>query len=259
MKRVIYWFSGAGNSELVATRLARTLGQCTLVRLETINGELPQALPADQVGLVFPVYYGGPPPLVMRFIRERLLLTEDSYLFVIITHGGFPAYANAITERFLTATAMQASFVARVKMVDTYVPLFKIPTSEKQHILTKRALKKVDSLAQLIKEEAILVTRHLPFAGLFFRWWQSFLPKLERLDRSFVITSACNQCQWCVQFCPVENIELQTEQITFLHHCQQCFGCYHGCPQRAIALKRRPLRGYTYYHQLEVDEDDATV
>lgn len=247
MKRVIYWFSGAGNSELVATHLAQSLGQCTLVRLETINGELPQAIPADQIGLVFPTYYGGPPPLVTRFIRERLTLAEDSYLFVVVTHGGLPAYSNAITERFLTAASMQASLVATVKMVDTYIPLFKIPTAQKQRIITERALKEVDSLAQLIAEEAIIVKRNLPFAGLFFRWWQRFLPKLEHLDQSFVITSACDQCQWCVQFCPTENIELQTKQITFLHHCQQCFGCYHGCPQQAIALKRRPFRGYTYY------------
>lgn len=258
MRRIIYWFSGAGNSKLVATHLASCLGQCQLVRLETNQGTLVRSEPADQVGLVFPAYYGGPPPLVARFIREQLVLAPNCYLFIVVTHGGFPAYTVPLTERFLAEASIQASFIATVKMVDTYIPLYKIPSAEKQQRLTKRALTEVDYLGQQIKEEALAVKRHLPFSGLFLRWWQSFLPKLERLDQSFVVTDACNYCQWCVQFCPVENISIEAKKITFLNHCQQCFGCYHGCPQQAISLKRRPPRGYTYYHQHEVDGDYAT-
>jgi len=65
---VIYWFSGTGNSLAIARALAQELPGARLVPVARAVREQPPA--ARCVGVVFPVYYFGPPPLVAEFLSR---------------------------------------------------------------------------------------------------------------------------------------------------------------------------------------------
>jgi flavodoxin/Pyruvate/2-oxoacid:ferredoxin oxidoreductase delta subunit len=43
----------------------------------------------------------------------------------------------------------------------------------------------------------------------------------------------CNQCNWCVHECPVQNITLQPYPVLG-HRCIRCYRCLTGCPQKAF-------------------------
>jgi ferredoxin len=46
-------------------------------------------------------------------------------------------------------------------------------------------------------------------------------------------SARCDQCQWCVDECPMHNITLQPYPVLG-HQCIRCYRCLTGCPQKAF-------------------------
>jgi len=249
VKSAICWFSGAGNSKTVAQDLHVTLGYDQLLAIPEVikNPELLSDI--DTLGLVFPIYFFGPPAVVRTLISETLknLALEIDYLFIIFTHGGLPFYAPSITDRLLAEAGYAPSYVDTITMVDTYIPLFKIPQEKKQQSIHAKIGSKIESISTRLQAQDIKVAIRLPFTRLLQGIWQNSLSKRGQKDKNFLITDQCTECGICAQVCPVQNIVMERNRPIFLHSCEQCFACYHHCPEQAIRLQRTPLRGYSWY------------
>lgn len=249
MKSAICWFSGAGNSKAVAHDLQQRLGYDHLLAIPEVIKNPALLTNITTLGLVFPIYFFGPPAIVRILISETLkeLELKLDYLFVILTHGGLPFYAPTITDRLLADAGYAASYVDTIAMIDTYIPLFKIPKEEKQQAIHSKIGKKIETITSSLLAQDLRVAMRLPFARQFHNIWQNSLVKRSHKDKNFIITDQCTSCGICAQVCPVQNIVMEHGQPTFLHTCEQCFACYHHCPEHAIALQRTPVRGYTWY------------
>ncbi len=247
MNSGIFYFSGAGNSQAVAFEIAqgigakicKNMGETSLLDVEGL----------DQIGLIFPVYYFAPPTILISFLNDVLGNSglDLDYLFVILTHGGMSFYAPSITERLLEESGFVASYTETIKMVDTYIPITKIPSKEKQDVVSKHAYEKVKNIIKDIKNQEIKVKARLPLSNSALKLFLRISDWRYEYDKKFIVDSRCTSCGVCVEKCPVDNIILSGKSIQYLHHCQQCFACYHHCPTHAITLKRKPLMGYSYY------------
>ena len=169
MSTLIYCFSGSGNSWYVAKNLAEKLRDCRVVKIETTGGTCTVAEPSDSIGLVLPTYFGGPPAMVKTFIEQCLtpIASSISYLFVIYTHGGLPAYVSAITERLLATATLVCSYADTVKMVDTYIPYFTIPDEDAQQRIFAKVDKKIALIAEKVSKETISILRRPLFSKSF--------------------------------------------------------------------------------------------
>ncbi|NCB01512.1 MAG: hypothetical protein EOM67_04990 [Spirochaetia bacterium] len=248
MKSGIFYFSGAGNSEAVAKEIGKLSDAHIVKRMNDTTKEDVEGL--TQVGLVFPVYYFAPPTRIISFIE--LLLKNNipstiDYLYVIMTHGGMSSYGPSITERLLEENGYVASYTHTIKMVDTFIPITKIPSKQKQDVVSKLAYEKVLSIVQDIKNNEIKVAPRLPLSNMAYHLFRRISTWRYDYDKKFVVDNRCTSCGICVQKCPVENIILAGNSIEYLHHCEQCLACIHHCPTHAITFKKKPLRGYTYY------------
>ena len=243
----IFYFSGAGNSEAVARRIAQETSIELCSRMADAEKEGMKGL--KTLGLVFPAYYGVPPAYLMYFIRDVLapLALDLEYLFIVITHGGGPAYTGAVAEMLLQDAGYAASYTAGVRMVDTYIPLFRVPDTAKQDAINRKAYDTVKTIASEIREQRIRVSTRWPLSRTAYRVFLSIHSLRYNQDRTFTVDQRCTRCGLCVRVCPVGNISLTDTGITYHSACERCFACYHHCPTHAIALTRRPLHGYRYY------------
>jgi ferredoxin len=66
--------------------------------------------------------------------------------------------------------------------------------------------------------------------------------------KGFWVTPACTKCGLCARVCPVENIQMQDGQPSWLDHCQHCMGCLQWCPVEAIQYKNLTLGKKRYHH-----------
>ena len=69
MKNRIYFFTGTGNSLKAAKEIAADLPESELVAIERgMDSIIPSGY--GRIGLVFPVYYWGPPAMVVDFMKN---------------------------------------------------------------------------------------------------------------------------------------------------------------------------------------------
>lgn len=250
MSRIIYYFTGTGNSLKVARDLAKKLGSTHLVPIALLMDKETIHVSADQAGIVCPVYMWGLPLIVVDFV-SRLEVIGEPYLFGIVTFGALQGATLKQLDRLLAAKGHRLSAGFGVQMPGNYTPLYGAYSAEKQGRLFSREAERVPCIAEVIGEErrsgieSSFVVANMLFSGLIYRMGASHLPKA---DKDFWVNEHCTSCEICAQVCPVNNIEMNEGRPNWLHHCQQCLACLHWCPQEAIEFGTRTPGRKRYRH-----------
>ena len=99
MGRMIYYFSGTGNSLCAARELAERL-EAELVPMAAFRDADAVETDAEMIGLVFPVYYSDAPVIVQEFIG-KLKNPESKTVFALCTHGGAAGDALRTVRKLL--------------------------------------------------------------------------------------------------------------------------------------------------------------
>jgi ferredoxin/flavodoxin len=288
LKPEIYYFSGTGNSLVVARNTAAKIGG-EIIAIPAINHKTSINPDADTIGLVFPVYHGGFPLIVQRFI-EKLTFLEGKYIFGVCTFGDSPGLAMEYLDKLVSGRGGKLAGGFGVHMPYNYITptsLFKdflssfslreIPP-EKQQILFADAFVKIGKIAAyvnarksgLIETDSAAITRLVDAVNLHETLGKSiwlkiggvteptnlpFRESIQLMDRSFQVDDNCTGCGTCSLVCPVNNIELIENKPQWRQHCEQCFACLQWCPQEAIQFGKKTA-GKTRYHHPDVKLDD---
>ncbi|MCK9547724.1 MAG: 4Fe-4S dicluster domain-containing protein [Sphaerochaeta sp.] len=251
MKTTILCFSGSGNSYWVATTLAAQLGDATVVMIPSLMEGQPIEL-GKRVGIVYPVYTFFPPNLATYFIEEVLArqdLEGVEYFFQVCTYNLFSSWALFAMERSLNRAGMAVSFTDRVRMADTYVPLFKTPSEERIDRYYRKAAEKIETIGHQIDGTVIKLGPRAPFAKGAARFLMKPIHRsLMDGAAAFAVTDACTACELCYRICPSGNIEMVGGRPAWDRVCSGCLACYHRCPEQAIVFTRR-IRGDHYPNQ----------
>jgi len=254
----IFWFSGTGNSLAVARDLARGLEGATL---EPIAHHPVGPVAAEGiVGIVCPVYFYGL-PLVVRSFLARLDLAGTSYVFVVLTSGGFPGRALREARRRLRRSGRVPDAVFALTMPGNYVAMYDARSSEAAASLIARARASMERVAHTVRDRATATAHESPgawiasalFAGTFGRL---FAATCHGQDRRFYATDACTRCGLCARACPVGNIDLVDGRPRWQRRCEQCFACIHWCPAQAIQIRGKATTRRGRYHHPDVSVDD---
>jgi len=93
MKSIVIYYSQTGNTKKIANAISKgitnTVGTCDLVTIKQIKPEDLENY--DLVGIGSPVWCGGEPPNVRKFI-ESLPNQNGKHLFLFCTHGVMPEH-----------------------------------------------------------------------------------------------------------------------------------------------------------------------
>jgi ferredoxin len=231
MKTKIFYFTGTGNTLKIAKDIADSLGE---TELEPINKSIDNPLSLedyDRVGLMFPVYMGGPPLIVKRFASQ---IKTDKYLFAVCTMGGNKgASLDIIRKSFPKGTILNSAF--SVKMPSNYTPFGGAKEKKELDKIFKDAKKKTTLIVESIIHgnddfETSSIFSFI-FNTIIYSISSGFIP---RMDKSFYATSICNGCETCKNICPVSNIKIENKKPVWQGRCEQCFSCIQWCPMQAI-------------------------
>ena len=251
MSTVIYYFSGTGNSLVVARDIAeKTNG--TLISIPSLLKEEAIKTEADVIGLVFPVFYAtndcGIPLIVERFVR-KLEDLGSKYIFAVCTCGYMPGTTIENLKKAIETRGgkLAAGFILRMssKKLD----------ERKQQKMRVNRKKKLEAICKYVnaRREGEFETRGLlrkillaPLRALekpifMYRYKKlsntsrkSFSELIPLADASFQANENCTGCGTCVRVCPVNNIEIVDGKPVWLHHCENCYACYAWCPKNAV-------------------------
>ena len=268
-QRLIFYFTGTGNSLYVARRLAA--GDAEPVSIAQAIRRGPADYAAGEIGFVFPSYGQKAPGIVQDFIRENRFRAD--YFFTVITYGYRNSNAADLWQRFAAESlGVRFDYVRSMLMVDNYLPEFNM---DRQASYDKKVDEQLARVRSEINSRLAFVD---PFTEADCQWHNQLMehlnavgkdkPFARRAETLFIVGPDCNGCGTCTRVCPHGNWRLvaepaattpgreaarqQTQEMA--RHascaglCETCLACIQNCPQRAITMpgERNPSARYRH-------------
>lgn len=218
----IFCFSGTGNSLYAARKIAAEIDA------EVCNIRGFAQCDDDVIGFVFPTYFWGLPKSVDSFLNNIMISDKNAYIFSVTAYGGFSSGVNGAVDKLLKKQGLRLSYGAKVKMVENYLPGFKVNDSDE---LWKRSDSALDAIALDLKKRAV----KRPGAYTIFNKiaQKAYPPNMGNCAENFTV-NGCKSCGLCERVCPNGNITLENGAPKFGKKCDLCLACLNVCPVDAI-------------------------
>lgn len=246
---MVLYFSGTGNSQFAAVRLAGLIGDGEVVSINRYMKEGKQATIRSGRPLVFvaPTYCWRLPKVVERWIMDTQFEgAQDAYF--ILTCGGNCGNAAHYAKKLCVKKGLRFCGLAPVVMPENYLALFPTPDAAECQTVMARALPEIAALAGQIQAGNQLAAPPPSLAGrlesgpanpLFYAFFVH--------DKGFTVSNRCVSCGKCAYRCPLGNIKITDGKPVWQGNCTHCMACIGGCPTGAIAYKTKSQGRNQYY------------
>ena len=250
MQTQIFYFTGTGTSLYISREIKERLGQAELIPLVSLlKNAQPCHIQAPRIGLVFPVYFLGIPPVVRQAL-EKMIFNPQTYVFAALPNGGDAGNTLRQLDHLLRKKGGRLHFGLDLALGDNSIVYHTSDTQLKQRIIA--AGSGLESLVGAVEQHQTN-SFDSPFDQRFkseAMRWITFLAMTHyyRFNRQKVDGTRCSTCGLCARVCPVDNIQIKQGRVTFGSDCRWCFACLNDCPHQAIIFgKIQPTRD-TRFH-----------
>ncbi|MDE6470314.1 MAG: EFR1 family ferrodoxin [Eubacterium sp.] len=229
---MVFYFTATGNSLYVAKRLDENpISIPQMIKHNRLD------FSDESIGIVFPVYAGRAPKIVMDFMRKSNFKTD--YLYFIGTYGNHDSVICETVPDECKKLGIKINYMNTVSMADNYLPVFDM---EKEVIADKGTEKRIDKIIADVNAKKQGVPKvSSQDRRLAKRVWTMEKLRLMINDGSQlrIKTEKCIGCGICKKVCPVNNIIIGNGiAVRRKAECEYCLACAHNCPQKAITIKR---------------------
>ncbi|MHA1965667.1 MAG: EFR1 family ferrodoxin [Candidatus Thorarchaeota archaeon] len=254
MSAKIFYFTGTGNSLMVAKAIGDALGDSDVTSI-TRSQEKDQDQIYDTLGIVFPVYWGGLPLKVLEFL-PALKNYEGSYVFAVETHAGGPGNALSQLKAELQPIGLDLSAGFLLRMPSNYIISYDAPSEKGIQRILGNADATITEIVDIVRNKTVnLPSSTLSSYSGIRGSYKQFLERVNSSDEKFWVDDSCTECEDCVRVCPVQNIRMNENRPEWLHHCEQCLACINWCPESAIQFGTGTERRGRYTNPRVTNED----
>lgn len=232
MNKIIYYFSGTGNSLRTARIIAKEIGGAKLISMSNVPSSVP-ANDAKIIGFVCPVYEWDIPEPVKFFVKN-LTLNPQAYIFMVSTYIAIHGRCFETMDSILVEKGAKLHYGRALRCVASqciaYEPFpntqFMVPYSEKiaRKIGGEIACRKNRNPPKMSR-----ITK-----SLYTKMMVPFLEVQHEYDKGFYTTENCIGCEICRKVCPCMNISFENGHPNWNHNCVGCNACVVFCPKKAI-------------------------
>ncbi|HBH48199.1 MAG TPA: hypothetical protein DDX98_06140 [Bacteroidales bacterium] len=246
----IYYFSGTGNAKNVARWISEVakehrLSTC-ITDITSVPGRKPTAHAADDiVGFCAPTHGFNFPPVMMHFLLR--IPRAKSEAFIVNTRAGLkmgkwfvPGLSGMAQYFYALVLKLKGYEITGMQSIDLPSNWISLHPGVKEKVadsLFLRCEKKSKQFAYKIFSgkkslralydivQDILIT---PISILYY-----FIGRYV-FAKSFYADASCNNCNICMNTCPINAIKLVNKRPFWTHRCESCMHCMNSCPKRSI-------------------------
>ena len=228
---MVFYFAATGNSLYVAKKLDEN------------PISIPQMLKHgnlkfsdESIGIVFPIYAGRVPKIVLDFLKKSTIKTE--YFYFIGTYGNSDSAICKTLPEECRKLGLKIDYINTISMVDNYLPAFDM---EQEIKIDKIINKKISEIiADISVKKKFIPEATAQDLKLAKQVWAMEKLRLMVNDgcQLRINIKECNGCGICKKVCPIGNIVIGSGiAVRKNAKCEYCLACAHHCPQKAINIK----------------------
>ncbi len=245
---MIFSFSGTGNSNYVAQRIADALGEPLLCMNDRIK--LSDTTPVEtgaRLVIVTPTYAWRIPRIVRDWLQKTKLPGAKQVWF-IMTCGSEIGNAEKYNRALCQAKGLDYMGTAQIVMPENYIAMFQAPQADEARQIVENAAPHIDRVIAAIRAgQSFAPPRKSPYDRFMSGPVNPIFYACCVKARAFSAASACIHCGQCAQCCPTNNITLQGGKPVWGNTCTHCMACICYCPTEAIEYGKKS-RGKPRYH-----------
>lgn len=253
MKTVIYLFTSTGNGLKLAKEVKSRIENCVIKSIPSEMKKGSWKIDGDNVGFIYPTYYGSIPDIVKNFIELADIVNGD-YFFGLVSAGGNSGFSLKFLNKALNSKGKSLNFGDKITLVSNYMSgwYYEMIMPDDEELQKRLSGVKpfiensVDRIKNrinyIVKEKAI--EYHIPRIISPTRYVKDTRP----WDKEFSVSDKCVKCGTCKSVCPVDNITMESNKPKFNHNCQRCMACMQFCPKKSISILGKPMNKKHYSH-----------
>lgn len=245
---MILYFSGTGNSEYVAKRIADALDDEILNLNDRIKASDTSSVETgERVIIVTPTYAWRIPRVVCDWLRKTELRGAKQAWFVM-TCGSEIGNADKYNRELCAERAISCMGTAQIVMPENYIAMFSAPQADEARQIVAKAEPSIDrAIAAIQSNQPFAPTRN----NLYDRFMSGpvnliFYKFFVNAD-AFTVSDACISCGQCAKRCPMNNVTLKDGKPVWGKNCTHCMACICYCPTSAIEYGKKSV-GQPRYH-----------
>ena len=251
---MILYFTGTGNSEYAAKKLAAALGEETMPLMERIRHNDTSPLESETPWIVCTPTYAWQLPHIVRDHLRRTLLRGSKEIYFVMTCGGEIGEAGKYAAELCAEKYLTYRGCARVIMPENYVAMFAVPERDE-------AIKIVAARTGQIADAAERIANGEPFTAepvkLIDRIYSDIVNPLFYKcfvkDSKFYVKDSCISCGKCARECPTHSISIENGRPVWGGHCTHCMACICDCPAAAIEYGKASIGKPRYHCPVEAE------
>jgi len=266
-KKVIFYFSGTGNSLKMADDIAELI-DAKIMNIAPLLEKKSVMMESETIGFVFPVYDFKAPEVVTEFVG-KLKGIESQYIFAICNYGIAPSKSLKRFQAEIEKVGGTLSLGLSFQMPHNGIGSGNFSITRHQEMFTYWEQEKTKIAKKIMEHEKDGIEKSKPFEsmkvflfqGVLFKSIPTFTKLLSKVAfhgwdaLAYTANEKCNSCGICEKICPVHNIHMENGKPIWEDHCANCFACLQWCPQQAITLGNVNLN-ILNYHQPDVTLED---
>jgi ferredoxin/flavodoxin len=234
----IFYFSGTGNTEIVAHLLAEAFRKKNLIVdlapvEDVLKGEVPLKIEdCDLVGMGYVVHAFNAPKILFEFLDRMPPGDADIFLFKSSGDPFLEGGATTMVRNVLTEKGYHVFYEGLVVMPANCIVRYEDGLVKQ---LYNAAVLKTAKMAEEIVSGKVKLQKN----GIFSRLVTVLFSTLEGMGaplfgKHLKVLERCDLCGHCVKICPAGNIYRENNSIKFARKCVMCLRCIYTCPQKAI-------------------------
>lgn len=236
-KMALIYFSGTGNTKLIANRIAGNL-KIKIINIENNYNFEKLFSEIETVIIMYPIYYSTPPIIIREFLSKYRDSLENKNILSLVTQMCFSGDGAYVIKDYLPKSA-NLIYSRHIDMPSNISNLPILPFFERFFINFKihHALKKSDKISNEIKNGNLKTQGSTNFGhkmGLSQRI--GGLKKESEKRNNVWVDATCIACGICVKNCPVNNLFIENERLHSKGHCIFCTRCENICPKKSIRV-----------------------
>ena len=248
MKGCIVYFSGTGNTEFVAKTIKDEFENRN-VPCDTYEITKNKGFEDKYDFYVFgaPIYAELFPEVYTEWVKKHITKGNGRKCIVYSTQANNLACGPATFAKDLKKIGFNVVIEDCIVMPNNYyLVLFKKFTEQQVKDAVKEARERAKIIVdKFLNNETRLISakgREIwakPVFRLFVIWSKKWAKKALAVDMD-----KCTRCGLCQKGCPVNNIEVSSDKVTFFEKCISCQRCVHKCPANAFLYKNKEVDQY---------------